>query len=71
MNLVTSQTGRQDSNTEPFGPNRNEFLVALKPYSTWAAGKTKADLVNELGQRFRDPDPRGDASTSRNRSWTW
>jgi cobalt-zinc-cadmium resistance protein CzcA len=22
---VTSQTGRQESNTEPFGPNRNEF----------------------------------------------
>ncbi len=53
VSLVTSQTGRQDSNTEPFGPNRNEFLLALKPYSTWPAGETKADLVQRLGERFR------------------
>jgi len=45
---VASQTGRQGSNTEPFGPNRTELLVVLRPYSTWPAGKTKADLVKEL-----------------------
>jgi cobalt-zinc-cadmium resistance protein CzcA len=53
VSQVVSQTGRQDSNTEPFGPNRNEFLLALKPYSTWPPGKRKADLVQELGERFR------------------
>jgi cobalt-zinc-cadmium resistance protein CzcA len=53
VKLVSSQTGRQDSNTEPFGPNRTEFLVALTPYSTWASGKRKADLVEELAQRLR------------------
>ena len=57
VSLVTSQTGRQDSNTEPFGPNRNEFLLALKPYATWETGKRKADLVYELGQRFSSQIP--------------
>ncbi|MCC6860732.1 MAG: efflux RND transporter permease subunit [Bryobacterales bacterium] len=54
---VTSQTGRQDSNTEPFGPNRNEILVALKPYATWADGKSKADLVQELSVKLRAQIP--------------
>ncbi len=53
VSLVTSQTGRQESNTEPFGPNRNELLVGLKPYSTWANGKAKADLTEELAERLR------------------
>lgn len=57
VKLVSSQTGRQDSNTEPFGPNRTEFLVALHPYSTWARGKTKAHLVEELSTRLRTNIP--------------
>jgi cobalt-zinc-cadmium resistance protein CzcA len=55
--LVTSQTGRQDSNTEPFGPNRNELLVALKPYSTWPRGRTKADLVRDLSRELPEEIP--------------
>jgi cobalt-zinc-cadmium resistance protein CzcA len=46
--LVSSQSGRNDSGTDPFGPNRNELLLVLKPYSTWASGRTKADLVSDL-----------------------
>ena len=46
--LVSSQSGRNDSGTDPFGPNRNELLLVLKPYSTWAHGRTKADLVSDL-----------------------
>jgi cobalt-zinc-cadmium resistance protein CzcA len=57
VSFVTSQTGRQDSNTEPFGPNRNEFLVALKPYSTWPRGRTKRILVEELAARLRTNVP--------------
>jgi len=52
VRFVSSQTGRQDSNTEPFGPNRNEFLVGLKPYATWPRGRTKARLVEELSARL-------------------
>ena len=55
--FVSSQTGRQDSNTEPFGPNRNEFLVGLKPYSTWARGRTKPVLIEELAARLRTHMP--------------
>ncbi|MBI4876749.1 MAG: efflux RND transporter permease subunit [Acidobacteria bacterium] len=57
VRLVTSQTGRQESNTEPFGPNRNELLLMLTPYSEWPAGKTKADLVRELSERLRNRVP--------------
>jgi cobalt-zinc-cadmium resistance protein CzcA len=52
VSLVSSQTGRQDSNTEPFGPNRNELLVALKPYGTWGRNRTKSMLVEEISLRL-------------------
>ena len=52
VRAVGSQTGRNDSGTDPFGPNRNELLITLKPYDTWG-GKTKAQLVEELNQRLR------------------
>lgn len=55
--LVSSQTGRQTSNTEPFGPNRIELLIALRPYAEWPPGKRKMDLVRELSERFRSHIP--------------
>ena len=57
VKLVTSQTGRNDSGTDPFGPNRNELLVDLRPYNTWPPGKTKGDLVDELSRRLRGAIP--------------
>ncbi|HEY7290061.1 MAG TPA: CusA/CzcA family heavy metal efflux RND transporter [Vicinamibacterales bacterium] len=54
---VTSQTGRNDDGTDPYGPNRNEFFVALTPYDTWARGKRKADLVEELNTRLKSSIP--------------
>ena len=56
VKTVAAQTGRNDSGTDPFGPNRNEFLITLKPYDTWE-GKTKAQLVEELNQRLRTNIP--------------
>jgi cobalt-zinc-cadmium resistance protein CzcA len=52
VKLVSSQTGRNDSGTDPFGPNRNEFLIALTPYNTWASGRTKPVLVDDLRQEL-------------------
>jgi heavy metal efflux system protein len=52
VKLVMSQTGRNESGTDPFGPNRNELLLDLHPYSTWSHGKRKADLVDELSRRL-------------------
>jgi len=52
VNLVASQTGRNDSGTDPFGPNRNELLVDLRPYDTWRPGRGKAELVDDLSHRL-------------------
>lgn len=54
---VASQTGRNDSGTDPFGPNRNELLLTLKPYDQWAAGKGKPQLVEELNNRLKKNIP--------------
>jgi len=55
--LVSSQSGRNDAGTDPYGPNRNEFFVALNPYDTWQAGKVKADLVEEFSHTLRASIP--------------
>jgi cobalt-zinc-cadmium resistance protein CzcA len=55
--LVSSQSGRNDSGTDPFGPNRNELLVTLKPYSTWPSGRTKQRLVEDLRQELNREIP--------------
>ena len=57
VKLASSQTGRNDSGTDPYGPNRNEIFVPLTPYDTWAHGKTKADLVEELSKRLHEQIP--------------
>ena len=57
VTIVMSQTGRNEAGTDPFGPNRNELLLDLKPYETWPRGKTKADLVDELSRRLQAAIP--------------
>ena len=57
---VASQSGRVEEGTDPFGPNRNELLITLRPYSQWPRGKVKKDLVAELSQRLRDQIPGAD-----------
>jgi cobalt-zinc-cadmium resistance protein CzcA len=60
VKLVASQSGRVDSGTDPFGPNRNELLVTLNPYDTWPRGKTKRALVEELSRRLHEQIPGAD-----------
>ncbi len=55
--LVSSQSGRNDGGTDPYGPNRNEFFVALRPYSEWAKGRTKDDFVRDLSAKLRNAIP--------------
>jgi cobalt-zinc-cadmium resistance protein CzcA len=57
VKLATSQTGRNDDGTDPFGPNRNELLVDLTPYGTWKSGYTKPKLVEDLSRRIRAEIP--------------
>src|SRR5262249_6634744 len=57
IEMVMSQSGRNDSGMDPFGPNRNEFLVQPKPYAMWPPGKTKGGLVAELSSRLNGTLP--------------
>ncbi len=57
VKLVSSQTGRNDSGTDPYGPNRNELFVALNPYDTWASHRTKPELVEEFNRRLQAEIP--------------
>jgi cobalt-zinc-cadmium resistance protein CzcA len=57
VTMVMSQTGRNEAGTDPFGPNRNEFLLDLKSYEAWPPGKTKAALVDELSHRLQSSIP--------------
>jgi cobalt-zinc-cadmium resistance protein CzcA len=54
---VSSQTGRNDSGTDPYGPNRNELFVALKPYDTWPKSMNKRVLVDVLSRRLNREVP--------------
>jgi cobalt-zinc-cadmium resistance protein CzcA len=57
VRLVSSQTGRNDSGTDPYGPNRNEIYVALNPYDTWPEGVTKRDLVDQFARKLNADIP--------------
>ncbi len=57
VHLVSSQTGRNDSGTDPYGPNRNELFLALNPYDTWPSGVTKAKLIDELSAKLNAQIP--------------
>jgi cobalt-zinc-cadmium resistance protein CzcA len=57
VKLVSSQSGRNDSGTDPYGPNRNEVFVALKPYETWPEGMNKAALVEQFSHKLHSNIP--------------
>ncbi|MBY0506494.1 MAG: CusA/CzcA family heavy metal efflux RND transporter [Bryobacteraceae bacterium] len=57
VKLVSSQSGRNDSGTDPFGPNRNEFFLALQPYETWPEGMNKQRLIEALSKRLNADIP--------------
>ena len=57
VKLVSSQTGRNDDGTDPYGPNRNELFVALNPYDTWPKGIGKTDLVEQFSRKLHENIP--------------
>ncbi len=57
VKLVSSQTGRNDSGTDPYGPNRNEIFVALNPYDTWPQGMDQGGPGRSVLQRPARRDP--------------
>ena len=57
VKMASSQSGRNDSGTDPYGPNRNEIFVPLNPYEGWKPGMNKAALVEQLATKLRDEIP--------------
>lgn len=57
VKLVSSQSGRNDAGTDPYGPNRNEIFVALHRYETWPAGVKKAGLVEAFSRKLHAEIP--------------
>lgn len=57
VKMVSSQSGRNDSGTDPYGANRNEIFVALQPYDSWTTGRNKASLIDAMSQRLRNEVP--------------
>ncbi len=54
---VFTQTGRNDDGTDPFGANRTEILVDLKPYSGWVNDTSKVDLTINIKTELEDRFP--------------
>lgn len=44
--------GRNDDGTDPWSASHFECSIGLKPYKDWPKGKTKADLIDELGAEY-------------------
>ncbi|MDY7578884.1 CusA/CzcA family heavy metal efflux RND transporter [Herbaspirillum sp. RTI4] len=53
VSYIVTQTGRNDSGTDPWTPSHTEASVGLKPYSQWANGETKAEFVRKLNAKFK------------------
>lgn len=51
VSYIVTQTGRNDSGTDPWTPSHIESAVGLTPYSTWH-GETKAQFVAKLNARL-------------------
>ncbi|WP_304248622.1 efflux RND transporter permease subunit [Parabacteroides gordonii] len=52
VSYVMTQVGRDDEGAEAFSLSHIECGVGLKPYDTWKFGKTKADLIEEMSEKF-------------------
>lgn len=54
--FATSQSGRNDSGTDPFPPSRVEMMIGLKPYEQWQL-PSKQVFLRKLGDRLREEFP--------------
>lgn len=58
--FVATQSGRNDSGTDPFPPNRLEVMIGPKLREYWSPefrGKSKHELVAALGEKLRAEFP--------------
>ena len=52
VSYIVTQTGRNDTGTDPWTPSHIEAGVGLTPYNTWANHETKAAFVQRLSERL-------------------
>jgi heavy metal efflux system protein len=52
VSYIVTQTGRNDSGTDPWTPSHIESAVGLTPYSSWPDHESKARFVQRLSDRL-------------------
>ncbi|MGO4294990.1 efflux RND transporter permease subunit [Chitinophaga sp. RAB17] len=52
ITYIMVHAGRNDDGTDPWSASHFECSIGLKPYKDWPKGKTKADLIDELGAEY-------------------
>jgi cobalt-zinc-cadmium resistance protein CzcA len=52
VSYIVTQTGRNDTGTDPWTPSHIESAVGLTPYDTWPHGESKAQFVQRLSRRL-------------------
>jgi cobalt-zinc-cadmium resistance protein CzcA len=52
VSYIVTQTGRNDTGSDPWTPSHIEAGVGLTPYSTWKNHETKAQFVQKLSERL-------------------
>ena len=57
VNVVLTQLGRNDDGTDPYGPNRLEIFVGLRPYSAWTDKITKEELLKRVKSELEEAIP--------------
>jgi cobalt-zinc-cadmium resistance protein CzcA len=51
------QAGRNDDGTDPFPPSRIEMMIGPHPRERWKQFRTKPELLDALGRRYREEFP--------------
>ncbi len=54
VTYIMVQAGRNDDGTDPWTASHFEVSVGIKPYKEWPSGKTKADLIKELAEDYKN-----------------
>ena len=59
LDFIAAQSGRNDSGTDPFPPNRLEMMIGPKPREAWTQfrGQPKGVLIAALRKRFQEEFP--------------
>jgi len=52
VSYIVTQTGRNDTGTDPWTPSHIESGVGLRPYNTWPDHESKAQFIKRLSARL-------------------